>query len=182
MKGFRLARPASVRCNFAKTAVQIVCMWGTFLVALPQALLYGQNRAGIAGLVLPGQRAFAVVVFLAASAVGLASAYVVTRYGEGTPLPLDAARRLVIRGPYRYVRNPMAVAGLAQGACVGLWYGSWVILVYVALGACLWQFGARPREEEFLLGQFGARYARYRELVRCWLPHLTAYDERAPQS
>ena len=34
--------------------------------------------------------------------------------GRGTPLPFDAARDLVVSGPYRLVRNPMVVAGLTQ--------------------------------------------------------------------
>jgi len=45
--------------------------------------------------------------------------------GNGTPLPAATARRLVIGGPYRFVRNPMAVAGLVQTVGVGLWTGSW---------------------------------------------------------
>ena len=31
-------------------------------------------------------------------------------YGEGTPAPFDPPRKLVIRGPYIYMRNPMMVA------------------------------------------------------------------------
>src|SRR5215831_7669181 len=29
--------------------------------------------------------------------------------GRGTPLPIDPPRRLVVRGPYRFVRNPMSI-------------------------------------------------------------------------
>src|SRR5205814_8390122 len=37
--------------------------------------------------------------------------------GKGTPAPFDAPRKLVIRGPYRCVRNPMYIgAGLTIGS------------------------------------------------------------------
>ena len=49
--------------------------------------------------------------------------------GEGTPLPAETARKLVVAGPYRYVRNPMAVAGVIQTASIGLLFGSWMVVV-----------------------------------------------------
>lgn len=51
---------------------------------------------------------------------------------------------LVIAGPYRWVRNPMAVAGVAQAASVGLILGSWLVVVYAVGGALLWNVGIRP--------------------------------------
>ena len=70
-----------------------------------------------------------------ASALGLASAAAIATQGDGTPLPIDAPRRLVVSGPYAWVRNPMAVAGIAQGFGVALWHGSWVVAFYVIAGA-----------------------------------------------
>jgi protein-S-isoprenylcysteine O-methyltransferase Ste14 len=61
-----------------------------------------------------------VVAFCAASALGIWSAVVMSTLGRGTPLPSAMASDLVVRGPYRFVRNPMAVAGIVQGAAVGL--------------------------------------------------------------
>ncbi len=68
-------------------------------------------------------------------------------FGAGTPLPLDPAVRLVLVGPYRHVRNPMAIAGLAQGAGVGLMLGSPGVLAYVAAGLLFWNFVVRRWEE-----------------------------------
>lgn len=92
------------------------------------------------------------------------------RRGGGTPLPIDAASRLVVDGPYRFVRNPMAIAGLAQALGVAIAIGSWMTLVYVAIGAAIWQWVVRPGEEPQLLRQFGGSYAAYRNAVRCWIP------------
>ena len=69
------------------------------------------------------------------------------RDGKGTPLPLDQTNKLVVKGPYRYVRNPMAIAGLGQGIAVSVLLGSIHIFVYTLVGAILWQVVVRPMEE-----------------------------------
>ena len=98
------------------------------------------------------------------------------RWGQGTPLPVDSTNRLVIRGPYRWIRNPMATASLLQGAAMGLWFGSPLMLLYVVAGAALWNFAVRPWEEADLGARFGADYQSYRQSVRCWLLRWSPYS------
>ena len=93
--------------------------------------------------------------------------------GRGTPLPTSPARRLVIAGPYRWVRNPMALAGVLQAVGVGLWLGSWVVVAYALCGAVLWHVVVRPQEERELIERFGEPYEHYRRAARCWLPRTT---------
>ncbi len=104
------------------------------------------------------------------------------RYGDGTPLPADCTRRLSIAGPYRYVRNPMAMGSLAQGFAVGLFLGSPLVLLYALAGTLGWNFVVRPWEEHDLEQRFGEPYRRYRDAVRCWIPRLHPFvpdnDER----
>jgi protein-S-isoprenylcysteine O-methyltransferase Ste14 len=90
--------------------------------------------------------------------------------GRGTPLPAQTARDLVVVGPYRWVRNPMAVAGALQTASVGLWVGSWLVIVVAVAGAVVWNQLIRPAEEADLAARFGASYRRYTAQVRCWIP------------
>jgi protein-S-isoprenylcysteine O-methyltransferase Ste14 len=117
----------------------------------------------------------AVVLFLGCSALNLSAGGFLSHRGHGTPLPMHCPRWLVVTGPYAYVRNPMAIAGLGQGLAVVLWLGSWFGLVYVALGGLVWQYIARPAEEADLKRRFGPEYDAYRSEIRCWWPRLNPY-------
>ena len=170
---FRVARPASFARNYAKTLGQTALFWAVFLVALPAVVSAVEGQLGTPQF--DSVRWVAAVVFVLFGAMALSSAYTMTRVGQGTPLPLDAPRHLVVAGAYRYIRNPMAVAGLIQGAATGLWFGSPATLAYVTLGAVLWNYLIRPAEEADLQRRFGDQFDQYRQHVHCWRPRLTPY-------
>jgi protein-S-isoprenylcysteine O-methyltransferase Ste14 len=169
MHWFRQASPATARALLARTAVQVIVFWGLFLFVLPP--LIARLDRGVADTVeIPYRRAAAAIVFLMASTLGVASALTMVTRGRGTPLPVDGPRHLVVSGPYARVRNPMAVAGLVQGAAVALWLGSPLVLVYVIAGGLLWHWLVRPLEEAHLVESFGDEYRAYRARVPLWLP------------
>jgi protein-S-isoprenylcysteine O-methyltransferase Ste14 len=155
-----------------KTAAQAALFWALFLVAVPLGIRAAEVQVGLATWALPHPALVVVgiAVLVAASTLNLAAAWALAVHGDGTPLPLDPTRRLVIRGPYRWVRNPMAVAGIGQGVGVGILLGSPIVLGYALAGAVVWQLLVRPWEEAELLARFGTPYAEYRSAVRCWLP------------
>jgi protein-S-isoprenylcysteine O-methyltransferase Ste14 len=92
--------------------------------------------------------------------------------GQGTPAPFDPPRRLVIRGPYRFVRNPMYLgAGLAL-AGAALYYTSLPLLGYAAAFLLTMQGFVRLHEEPTLRRTFGDDYAAYCNRVGRWWPRL----------
>lgn len=118
----------------------------------------------------------AIALFCVSCIMAWGSAWVLVRFGDGTPLPLDATNKLVVRGPYRWVRNPMACASLVEGAAIGLLLGSPLILIYIVAGGVLWNFTARLWEEHDMEVQFGEEFCRYKRAVRCWIPNLKPYS------
>jgi protein-S-isoprenylcysteine O-methyltransferase Ste14 len=171
---FRQARDARPQWNVVKTLGQVAVFWVVFLVIIPGGLLRMERALGVEPLVTPISRPVLWCIFVAASALGLTSGVLMAVLGAGTPLPLDAPRRLVVRGPYRYVRNPMAIAGLTQGACVALLLQSWFALAMIPAGFMVWNYGVRPLEERHLELVFGEEFRRYKAEVRCWIPRIRA--------
>lgn len=170
MPWFRQASTADVHVLLGRTLVQIIIFWGLFLYVLPPRIARLGASLGIAPLYVAQASGLAATLFVLASAVGLWSAFTMVTRGLGTPLPLDGPQRLVASGAYAWVRNPMAVAGLVQGAAVGIWLGSWLVIAYVVVGGVLWHVFVRPVEEHDLLLNFGEDYRAYRGRVPLWLP------------
>ena len=114
------------------------------------------------------------IVGLIALAVGavLALACIVefaTR-GRGTPAPMDPPRELVVRGPYRFVRNPMYVGmllvllgelALVYSAGFALYIASWFMFMNLLVVFY---------EEPTLRRKFGGPYERYTREVGRWWP------------
>jgi protein-S-isoprenylcysteine O-methyltransferase Ste14 len=94
--------------------------------------------------------------------------------GSGTPAPFDAPRKLVVTGPYCYVRNPMYIGGFffligfalmfAEFSWTLMWYGA-ALLVAVNLFVLFY-------EEPTLTRKFGDDYEQYRNAVSRWIPSL----------
>ena len=164
---------ASVGRHVGATAGQIVVFWGLALGLVPALLVWVETRWMLHVPLPAGVRIAGVVLFVAASTVGLWSGAVMSTRGDGTPLPIATARRLVVGGPYRFVRNPMAVAGITQGIAVGLTLSSWIVVLYAVCGSVVWNAAIRPHEERDLEARFGEQFRRYRSQVRCWVPRLT---------
>ena len=160
--------------HVASTFGQIAVFWGLFLVVIPLIAGFLEQRWAIALPVPAFVAPVGVAVLGLASALGIWSAIVMSTLGNGTPLPSAMPTSLVIAGPYRWVRNPMAVAGIVQGAAVGLILSSWVVVVYAIAGSLVWNYAIRPHEEADLEHRFGDEFRRYRDAVRCWLPRLPA--------
>ncbi|MFT2690630.1 methyltransferase family protein [Clavibacter zhangzhiyongii] len=168
------ARPADADAATSRhvlaTAGQIVVFWGFFLLVVPLAIRWLELRWRVAVPLPAAALPVGVVVLVLASALGIWSAAAMSTRGGGTPLPAATATRLVIAGPYRFVRNPMALAGVTQAAAVGLMLGSWLVVAYAVIGSSLWNHIVRPGEEADLEARFGDPFRRYRAAVRCWVP------------
>jgi len=101
------------------------------------------------------------------------------RVGKGT-LGIGHAMgepvNLVVRGPYRHVRNPMITgvlcillgeAAVTASAWLLLWFA--IFLAFQATVIPFW-------EEPHLVGRYGDEYVDYRRNVARWIPRISAWE------
>jgi len=117
-----------------------------------------------------------IVVALGA-VVGLPCVWEFAWRGLGTPAPFDPPRKLVITGPYRYVRNPMYLGmGVALlGFAIVFPHGAAIFLGELAVAFVLVFAFIVVYEEPTLRGLFGADYVEYCRNVRRWIPRLSPW-------
>jgi len=122
-----------------------------------------------------------VVVGMAGGALALWCIVTFAWVGRGTPAPFDPPRKLVVQGPYRYVRNPMYL-GAALALCgAALFYRSTLLFGYAGLFLLATHVFVVWYEERTLARLFGAEYEAYRAQVGRWLPSsvLRAWTPKA---
>ena len=168
-KMFKTAAPNSILWNGVKTFIQIMCVWCITLFIIPALIIDTFSLSATDSQILT---VCSLILFILFSGIGLLSAYHMVTRGNGTPLPVNQTNNLVTSGPYKYVRNPMAVAGIGQGISISILYNSYHIACYALLGAILWQLVVKPLEEADMLRRFGDEYALYQSRVSCWLPKI----------
>lgn len=143
---------------------------GLVLVFVPAQLL---TPAGFtAPEVMGAPQVLGAVLAAIGGALALWCVLTFALVGRGTPAPFDPPRRLVVRGPYAFVRNPMYIgAGLALlGA--SLFYRSLTLLSYAGAFFLAAHLFVVLYEEPTLLRTFGTDYESYRHRVKRWWPRL----------
>jgi protein-S-isoprenylcysteine O-methyltransferase Ste14 len=140
----------------------------TVTVVVPALIIWWQGEVSVWWGSVGGVVLLAVGLVLVVWTIWLFSSV-----GEGTLAPWDPTRKLVVRGPYRHVRNPMisgvafVLAGeatLLGSKALALWFAAVVLVnaIYIPLV-----------EEPGLRRRFGAEYDAYAASVPRWLPRVT---------
>jgi len=156
----RVSRPFIVLVRAVTYAALFI---GFVLVFLPAQAL------SAAGVARPGRFAApqlaGMIVCAAGAAVAIWCVLSFALFGRGTPAPFDPPRRLVVCGPYRYLRNPMYLgAGLAL-AGAALFYETGVLWACAGGFLLLTHVLVVFYEEPMLRATFGDDYATYCRLA-----------------
>jgi protein-S-isoprenylcysteine O-methyltransferase Ste14 len=148
---------------------------------IPATILYTNRPVSIGGaLSLPWNAALALA---GATGIGLgawamaATLSLFHRVGRGTLAPWDPPRRLVIRGIYRHVRNPMISGVLSVLLGEAAFFGSFPLAVWFVLFFGINMIYLPLFEEPDLGRRFGADYQRYKTNVPRWIPRVRPWRD-----
>jgi len=90
--------------------------------------------------------------------------------GRGTPAPIDPPKQLVVKGLYRYVRNPMYVGITLILLGETLLFEAAVLFLYAGFLLVCAHLFIVYYEEPTLRRLFGASYESYCKSVSRWFP------------
>ena len=101
--------------------------------------------------------------------------------GKGTPIPFTPSKELIVTGLYKFVRNPLYIAGVLVLSGEAILFQSLGIFIY-----CLVMFGIFNvhvlMEEQLLAERFGTKYEQYCQFVPRWIPRLKLYKKKDSES
>ena len=115
-------------------------------------------------------RYFGGLPILIGTAIYFWCAWDFTFAGRGTPAPIAPPKELVVRGLYRYVRNPMYVGILSILLGEAVLFASWRLFEYTAVVFIIFFLVVVLYEERALRQKFGESYQRYCRSVPRWVP------------
>ena len=153
---------------------------GTVLVLVPALIIWLTHGTG-REVQLVGFDDLRFWLALLLTCAGLAPAIrtcqLFATVGKGTPAPWDPPQKLVVQGPYRYLRNPMITSVLLLRAAEVLFLGSralagWLLVVFLANAVYF------PLvEEKALERRFGDQYRLYKANVPRWIPRIRPWRQ-----
>lgn len=157
------------------TAVFLVLAPGTVVVLVPWWITRWHVHAHFAALA--PLRILGVLAIAAGAAVVLDSFARFAWQGIGTPAPVYPTRHLIVKGFYRYVRNPMYVALLLIILGQALFFADARLIVYAFCAWLATHLFVVFYEEPTLRRSFPGEYAQFTAHVPRWLPRFRPWKD-----
>lgn len=151
---------------YLKAALFTVAALGSVGGLIPAWLARGREAADGASMVL------ALCLMAIGALIYLRCVWDFATFGRGIPAPISAPNRLVIRGLYRYTRNPMYLGLLILIAGWAILFESFVLVGYGVFLFIFFSLFVHFHEERYLSREYGDEYEQYKAQVGRWLPRL----------
>ena len=100
------------------------------------------------------------------------------KFGNGTIAPWNPPKKFIVRGPYRYVRNPMLIGVNLILISEYLILNSLIIFVWSSIFIVINLLYHKFNEEKKLELRFGNSYIKYKKNVSAWIPRIKPYSNK----
>ncbi len=164
------------RCNnmnIWKQLRAILLLPGIIAVAIPATILY---FTGVVWPPLPRNAIVGSVFILLGLSLMVWTNRLFAMVGHGTLAPWEPPQKLVVRGVYRHVRNPMITGALCILLGEAVFFGSWWLFGLFAFAVLVNLIYIPLSEEPGLVKRFGDDYLLYKRNVPRWVPRLTPWE------
>jgi len=163
---------------FLRWLQAVVLLPGTVLVAVPAAILHFSAPSLSDVMAKPDSMRFVLAVAVSVPGLILAgwTMSLFIRFGDGTAAPWDPPQKLVVRGPYRHVRNPMISGVLFLLISESLLFDVTGLLIWTTVFFVGNSVYFPLVEEPGLRTRFGDDYEVYFANVGRWIPRLTPWS------
>jgi protein-S-isoprenylcysteine O-methyltransferase Ste14 len=152
-----------------KTLIFTIIVPGSVAAIIPYLLL---SRSPSSFANIGPFQSLGLIPIAIGAAIYLRCAWDFASTGQGTPAPIDPPRRLVARGLYRFVRNPMYFGVLLALLGEAWLFRSAALLIYAVM-AFTWQhLFVLFYEEPALKRKFGESYSDYLARTPRWIPRV----------
>ena len=155
---------------WVRALAYLVVVGGSWLVALPACILIVETGGALPGFRNLPALLLGIIVFTLGFGVACWAGYYLIQYGHGTPLPLDPPRRLVVSGPYQWVRNPQGIGMVLMVVGEVVAIRSWCLCCLLPATLIYLELVVGPWEERQMASDFGSEYAAYVGRTQKWIP------------
>jgi protein-S-isoprenylcysteine O-methyltransferase Ste14 len=149
-----------------KAALFTILLPGTVTIIIPYIILSVKGENEFPELTL--QTVFALIAGLAGVVVLLYSIWEFAFYGKGTLSAIDPPKVLVVRGLYRYTRNPMYLAVLCILMSEAICFNSITTFTYAVSIFLAFHLFVVYYEEPHLKKIFDNEYKKYIKKIPRW--------------
>ena len=151
--------------SFLFTLILVV----TFLMILPNFFIYLNDSFQLPVYTNIIFQIIGGIFILGAILIDFSSFMLFKKFGQGTPVIIEPTKKLVIKGLYKYTRNPIYLGHILIVIGELLLFGRPFLLVYILLAFIFLHFYIIKYEEPEMDRKFGNDYFKYKTMVNRWL-------------
>ena len=148
----------------------MILFWSFLFLVLPLISIILNEKIGLTKYNFNFLAYIGILTFITGIAFVILSSNLLIKEGKGSPIPSHPPKEFIVKGIYKYTRNPMVLGYILIVLGEYLFFGSTLLGIYVLLLFLLFHFYIIFIEEPELEKRFGDKYLFYKKSVPRWFP------------